>query len=84
MVLTLNALAELEAHLGETSLVALIERFESNQFSASDLMALLHAGLRGGGWQGAPEELGKATIKGGVVAAAKAAGQLLSVSFGPA
>ncbi|OYW54686.1 MAG: hypothetical protein B7Z31_11340, partial [Rhodobacterales bacterium 12-65-15] len=50
--LTLGALAELEDALGTGSLVALVERFESQRFSTRDVLALIVAGLRGGGWQG--------------------------------
>ena len=50
--LTLGALAELEAALGEDSLMALVARFEAGRFSTRDVLALLVAGLRGGGWQG--------------------------------
>jgi hypothetical protein len=47
--LTLGSLAELEEALGEGSLIALVERFESNAFSSRDVLALLEAALRGGG-----------------------------------
>ena len=47
--LTLGALAELEDALEEGSLIALVERFEGNRFSSRDVLALLGAGLRGGG-----------------------------------
>lgn len=80
--LTLGALAELEAGLGEDTLVSLITRFEGGQFSARDVLALLVAGLRGGGWQGAAEDLLQAEIEGGAVEAARAAAQLLVRAFG--
>ncbi len=47
-----GALAELEADLGEESLLDLVQRFEANRFSTRDVLALLVAGLRGGGWAG--------------------------------
>lgn len=81
MKLTLGALAELEAGLGEDSLVSLIGRFEAGEFSARDLVALIVAGLRGGGWDGGAQDLVSAEIEGGPVAAAKAAGQLLGRAF---
>jgi hypothetical protein len=46
--LTLGALAELEDYLGEDTLVALVQRFESGAFAIRDVMALIVAGLRGG------------------------------------
>jgi hypothetical protein len=82
--LTLGALAELEAGLGEDSLVALVERFEGGRVRASDLLAVLVAGLRGGGWRVAAPDLIAAEIAGGPVAAARAAALLLARAFGPA
>ncbi|WP_163849680.1 gene transfer agent family protein [Pseudooceanicola aestuarii] len=81
MKLTLGALAELEAGLGEDSLVALVERFETGAFAAGDILALLVAGLRGGGWQGRTEDLLSAEIEGGPVEAARRAGELLARAF---
>jgi hypothetical protein len=79
--LTLGALAELEAELRADSLVALIERFEGGVFSTRDVLAVLVAGLRGGGWRGTAADLLSAEVAGGPVAAAKAAGQLLARAF---
>ncbi len=81
--LTLGALAELEAGLGEDTLVLLIARFESGAFASRDVLALIVAGLRGGGWQGAAGDLLQAEIEGGVLQAAKVAAQLLARAFGP-
>lgn len=79
--LTLGALAELETALGADTLVALIERFEESRFATRDVIALLLAGLRGGGWQGTAAELSAAEIEGGPVAATKAAAELLARAF---
>lgn len=79
--LTLGALAELEAGLGDDSLVALVTRFEGGSYSSRDVLALIVAGLRGGGWQGRPSDLIAADIAGGPVAAAQAAAQLLVRAF---
>ncbi|MQQ06953.1 gene transfer agent family protein [Epibacterium sp. SM1979] len=79
--LTLGALAELEETLAEDSLISLIQRFETNGFSARDLMALLLAGLRGGGHDLSAETLAHATIEGGPMAATRAAAELLARSF---
>ncbi|WP_412554906.1 gene transfer agent family protein [Shimia sp. MIT1388] len=81
--LTLGALAELEAGLGEDTLVALISRLERGQFSSRDVLALIVAGLRGGGWQGASDSLLQAEIAGGAIEAARVAAQLLVRAFGP-
>lgn len=79
--LTLGALAELEEWLGEDSLMAVIERFESGRFSARDLLALVVAGLRGGGWTGTADDLRAAEIRGGAPEAARVAAQLLVRAF---
>lgn len=81
MRLTLGALAELEEALGTDSLLALVERFESGAFSTSDLIALLLAGLRGGGLPIDRTALMAGTIEGGPVAAAKAGALLLKRAF---
>ncbi|WP_108886803.1 gene transfer agent family protein [Pseudoprimorskyibacter insulae] len=81
MRLTLGALAELEAGLREDSLVALVERFEAGRFRARDVLALLVAGLRGGGWAGSAVDLASAEIGGGPMEASRAAAELLARSF---
>ena len=79
--LTLGALAELEAGLGEVSLMDLVRRFESGAFSSRDVLALIVAGLRGGGWEGRAEDLRTVEIGGGPVAAARIAAELLARAF---
>ncbi|SMX42042.1 gene transfer agent family protein [Actibacterium lipolyticum] len=79
--LTLGALAELEASLGADTLVALIERFEGGAFSTRDVLALLLAGLRGGGWSGSAADLAQAEVSGGAVEAARVAAWLLARAF---
>lgn len=81
--LTLGALAELEAQLQEDSLVALVQRFETGAYAARDVLALLVAGLRGGGWQGRADDLLSAEIGAGPLDAARLAARLLALSFGP-
>lgn len=79
--LTLGALAELEAEMQEGSLLAIVRRFEAGAFSTRDVLALLVAGLRGGGWQGQAEDLRTVEIGGGPVAAARIAAELLARAF---
>ncbi|KQB15627.1 gene transfer agent family protein [Rhodobacter capsulatus] len=79
--LTLGALAELEAGLGEASLMDLVRRFESGAFSSRDVLALIVAGLRGGGWEGRAEDLRTVEIGGGPVGAARIAAELLARAF---
>lgn len=79
--LTLGALAELEAVLETGSLFDLVERFEGGRFSTRDVLALIVAGLRGGGWQGTAADLRTVEIGGGPVEAARAAAALLTRAF---
>lgn len=79
--LTLGALAELEHDLGAESLLAVAERFEAGRFSSRDVLAVLVAGLRGGGWQGRAAELLTVEIGGGPMAAGQAAAELLARAF---
>ena len=79
--LTLGALAELEASLGEGSLVALVSRFESGEVSSRDVLALLVAGLRGGGWRVTAPDLIAIEIAGGPLGAARTAAELLARAF---
>ncbi|WP_294923959.1 gene transfer agent family protein [uncultured Paracoccus sp.] len=79
--LTLGALAGLEAELGEDSMIALIERFETGRYASRDVLAVLVAGLRGGGWKGEAGDLLTVELRGGPVAAARAAAELLARAF---
>ncbi|MBI1217477.1 MAG: gene transfer agent family protein [Rhodobacteraceae bacterium] len=79
--LTLGALAELEAELATGTLIELVERFEGRRFSTRDVLALIVAGLRGGGWQGTAADLRTADIGGGPVEAARVAAELLARAF---
>lgn len=81
--LTLGALAELEAQLEEASLVDLVKRFESGAYAGRDVMALIVAGLRGGGWQGTARDLLTADIAQGPIEAAQIAATLLARAFTP-
>jgi hypothetical protein len=79
--LTLGALAELEDALEAGSLVDLVERFEGGRFATRDVLALIVAGLRGGGWQGTAADLRTVEIAGGPVEAARVAALLLARAF---
>ena len=80
--LTLGALAELEAELEGETVLTLIERFETGAFATRDVLALIVAGLRGGGWQGTSGDLLAVEIEGGLLEATKVAAQLLARAFG--
>lgn len=79
--LTLGTLAELEATLEAGSLMELVERFETRAFTTRDVLALVVAGLRGGGWQGSAADLRTVSIGGGPVEAARVAAELLARAF---
>lgn len=79
--LTLGALAELEDALEEDTLIDLIARFESGRISTRDVLALIVAGLRGGGWRGQRADLLSAEIAGGMPEAVRVAAMLLSRAF---
>ena len=84
LCLTLGALAELEARLGAGDLVGLGERFAGGRVSARDLIAILGAGLRGGGNAVTDDDLARMAIEGGLAGAAEVAAQLLRATFGSA
>ena len=79
--LTLGALAELEQELGAGSLVELVQRFEGGAYSSGDVLALIVAGLRGGGADASRDDMLRAEIEGGPMAAARAAAELLARAF---
>jgi len=79
--LTLGALAELEQELGAGSLVELVQRFEGGAYSSGDVLALILAGLRGGGMDVTRADMLRAEIEGGPMAAARAAAELLARAF---
>jgi len=79
--LTLGTLAELEDGLKADTLSAMVARFETGSCSTGDVLALVIAGLRGGGWQGQAKDLLQAEIEGGPMVAAQAAAHLLVRAF---
>lgn len=79
--LTLGALAELEARLQAGSLIEMITRFETGGFRVQDLIALITAGLNGGGWRISEADLLTRRIDGGPLAVAQAAARLLKITF---
>jgi tail tube GTA-gp10-like protein len=79
--LTLGALAELEQALDTGSLVELVERFETGRFLARDVLALIAAGLKGGGSDLDRAALAEAEIAGGPMGAARVAAELLARTF---
>lgn len=77
------ALAELESALEGETILQLIERFETGRFATRDVLALIVAGLRGGGWSGTAGDLMTAEIEGGLLGCTQVAAQLLARAFAP-
>ena len=81
--LTLGALAELEAALNADSLPELLGRFEQGRFSARDLIALIHAGLRGAGHDISREQVARFAHEQGVQGFVEVSARLLAAAFPP-
>jgi hypothetical protein len=84
LVLTLGALAELEAAFDVGDLTALAERFETGRLSAGDLIRILGAGLRGAGEEISDAEIGRLAHEDGAPGFVRAAAALLGATFGGA
>ena len=82
MVLTLGALAELEAAFGADDLTALAERFGSGRLKARDLARIIGAGLRGAGEAISDEEVARLSVDGGATGYVRIAAALLAATFG--
>lgn len=82
LVLTLGALAELEAACGADDLVALADRFASGRIKAADLVRIVGAGLRGAGESVTDAEVAAMTTPGGAAGFAAIAADLLVATFG--
>jgi hypothetical protein len=81
LVLTLGALAELEAAFGADDLAALAERFGSGRMRARDLVRIIAAGLRGAGETVSDDEVAAMTAPGGVTAYVRIAADLIAATF---
>lgn len=82
LVLTLGALAELEAAFGADDLTALAERFGSGRLKARDLVRIIGAGLRGAGEAIGDEEVARLSVEGGAAGYVRIAAELLAATFG--
>jgi hypothetical protein len=80
LVLTLGALAELEAAFGADDLVALAERFGGGRLKARDLVRIIADGLRGAAVS--DEEVAAMTVAGGAEGYVRIAGALIAATFG--
>lgn len=83
LCLTLGALAELETVFGVDGLSELAARLSKGQLSASDIMAIIAAGLRGGGDSEADDKAVAAMrCEDGVTGFAQIVVRLLMATFG--
>ena len=82
LVLTLGALAELEAAFGAEDLVTLADRFGTGRLKARDLVCVIGAGLRGAGEAISDEEVARLTVAGGAAGYVRVASALLAATFG--
>lgn len=82
LVLTLGALAELESAFGLSDLTALAERFESGRLRSADLIAVLGAGLRGGGAEIDDADVARLAHAEGAPGFVRAVAELLQATFG--
>jgi hypothetical protein len=82
LVLTLGALAELEAAFGADDLVALAERFGSGRLKARDLVRIIGAGLRGAGEAVTDDAVARMEVADGAAGYVRIAVALITVTFG--
>jgi hypothetical protein len=81
LVLTLGALAELEAAFGAADLVALAERFGTGRLAARDLVAIIAAGLRGAGEPVSDDEVARMSVPDGAAGYVRIAADLIAATF---
>lgn len=82
LCLTLGALAELESAFDAADLVALGARFSTGKLSAKDMIAVITAGLRGGGYEVQSGDVANMRTEGGLTQLADIVVRLLSATFG--
>lgn len=81
LVLTLGALAELEAAFGADDLAALAERFGTGRLSARDLTRIIGAGLRGAGDNMSDDDVAAMDVRGGAAGYVRIAAELIAATF---
>src|SRR5947209_14951069 len=81
LVLTLGALAELEAAFGADDLTALAERFGSGRLKARDLTRIIGAGLRGAGEAISDDDVARLSAEGGAAGYMQIASALVAATF---
>lgn len=82
LVLTLGALAELEAAFGDEDMLALATRFECGHISARDALRIIGAGLRGAGHDIPDAVVAAMRANGGAAGFVDVVARLLTATFG--
>lgn len=82
LCLTLGALAELETAFGVDDLGQLAERFAGGRLAARDIIAIVGAGLRGGGAAVSDDDVAAMSTEGGITGFARLTAELLAATFG--
>lgn len=82
LCLTLGALAQLENHFKVDDLASLAEKLSSNSLRASDFLAIILAGLKGGGHDVNTADVFDMRIEGGATGYAVLVAKLLQATFG--
>jgi hypothetical protein len=82
LVLTLGALAELEAAFGADDLVSLAERFGTGRLGARDIIRIIAAGLRGAGESVSEADVARMETPDGAAGYVRIAAELLAATFG--
>lgn len=83
LVLTLGALAELEAVFEVTNLSDLAKRLSDGTLSSNDAIAVIGAALRGGGLSLSNSDVSMMRIEGGAAGAVQLVAALLTATFTP-
>lgn len=87
LCMTLGALAELETAFGVDNIADLAHRFSGGRVGTRDVMAIIAAGLRGGGNVIDDRDIADCSVEGGIGGAIALAARLLDSAFpagGPA
>jgi Phage tail tube protein, GTA-gp10 len=82
LVLTLGALAELEAAFGADDMGALATRFSGGRITARDALRVIGAGLRGAGYDVADEAVARMSHEKGAAGFVDVVARLLTATFG--
>lgn len=82
LCLTLGTLAELEMHFEAENLLNLAERICGTALSASDMLAIVCAGFKGGGYDFTEQEIGEMRTENSAAGYAEIVVDLLEATFG--